>query len=180
MVKGFPIVTMEERMIVKHSFFTPLLVSTLAVICLSGCVPTDDGVTGPQDSGDLAVTATADPSDILTGEAVTFRAVASGGTPPYLFRWDQNDGPVVVDLSGIDVTDDVLTLTDLMDVTFSTMMECGQRPPAAASSGKRDVQVNIRLTAQEKLRLSEAARRLGFKGVSDFVRLAALERTNAA
>ncbi|MCH7925358.1 MAG: type II toxin-antitoxin system HicB family antitoxin [Planctomycetes bacterium] len=62
----------------------------------------------------------------------------------------------------------------------ATMIECGQRPPAAASSGKRDVQINIRLTAQEKLRLSDAARRLGFKGVSDFVRLAALERTSAA
>ncbi len=62
----------------------------------------------------------------------------------------------------------------------AAMIECGQSPPAAASSGKRDVQVNIRLTAQEKLRLSEAARRLGFKGVSDFVRLAALERTSAA
>lgn len=67
-------------------------------------------------------------------------------------------------------------------LTFAvaTMIECGQRPPAAASSGKRDVQVNIRLTAEEKLRLADAARRLGFKGVSDFVRLAALERTNAA
>ncbi len=67
-------------------------------------------------------------------------------------------------------------------LTFAvaTMIECGQRPPATASSGKRDVQVNIRLTAQEKLRLLEAARRLGFKGVSDFVRLAALERTSAA
>ena len=62
----------------------------------------------------------------------------------------------------------------------AAMIECGRRPPAAASSGKRDVQVNIRLTAQEKLRLSDAARRLGFKGVSDFVRLAALERTSAA
>ena len=61
----------------------------------------------------------------------------------------------------------------------ATMIECGQRPPAAASSGKRDVQINIRLTAQEKLRLSDTARRLGFKGVSDFVRLAALERTSA-
>ena len=31
MVKGFPIVTMEERMIVKRSLVTPLLVSTVAV-----------------------------------------------------------------------------------------------------------------------------------------------------
>ncbi|MCH7995457.1 MAG: hypothetical protein IIB57_13575, partial [Planctomycetes bacterium] len=103
-------------MIAKRSLGTPLLVSSLAVICLSGCFPTGDGVTGPQNSGDLAVTATANPDAILVGEAVSFRAVATGGTPPYLFRWDQNGGPVDVDLSGIDVTDDVLTLTDLMDV----------------------------------------------------------------
>ncbi|MCH7925359.1 MAG: peptidylprolyl isomerase [Planctomycetes bacterium] len=103
-------------MIVTRSCFTPLLVGTFAVICLSGCAPTGDGVTGPQSSGDLVVTATANPSGILVGEAVSFRAVASGGTPPYLYRWDQNDGPVDVDLSGIDVTDDVLTLTDIMNV----------------------------------------------------------------
>ena len=79
MVKGFPIVTMEDRMIVKRSFFTPLFVTTLAVICLGGCFPTGDGVTGPLNPSDLAVTATADPDAILVGEAVSFRAVASGG-----------------------------------------------------------------------------------------------------
>jgi predicted RNase H-like HicB family nuclease len=62
----------------------------------------------------------------------------------------------------------------------ATMIEGGQSPPAAASSGKRSVQINVRLSAQEKYALQEAARRLGFKGVSDFVRAAALERTNAA
>ena len=62
----------------------------------------------------------------------------------------------------------------------ATMIECGQSPPAPASAGKRDVQVNVRLTAHEKFLLLEAARRLGFNGVSDFVRTAALERTNAA
>ena len=62
----------------------------------------------------------------------------------------------------------------------ATMLECGQDPPAAASLQRRNVQVNVRLTAQEKLRLTEAARRQGFKGVSDFVRIAALDRTNAA
>lgn len=62
----------------------------------------------------------------------------------------------------------------------ATMIEGGQNPPAPASSEKRDVQLNVRLTAQEKFVLQETARRLGFKGVSDFVRIAALERTNAA
>ena len=62
----------------------------------------------------------------------------------------------------------------------ATMIECGQNPPAPASSGKRDVQLNVRLTAQERFVLQETARRLGFKGVSDFVRAAALERSSAA
>ncbi|MBU0718497.1 MAG: hypothetical protein KJ749_09640 [Planctomycetes bacterium] len=62
----------------------------------------------------------------------------------------------------------------------ATMIECGQNPPAPASTDKRDVQVNVRLTAHEKSLLQEAARRLGFKGISDFVRIAALERTSAA
>lgn len=62
----------------------------------------------------------------------------------------------------------------------ATMLEQGQSPPAPASTGTRNVQVNVRLTADEKFVLQEAARRLGFKGVSDFVRNAALDRTHAA
>ena len=67
-----------------------------------------------------------------------------------------------------------------LTAALATMIECGQKLPAPASSGKRDVQVNVRLTADEKYLLQEAARRLGFKGVSDFVRIAALERTSGA
>jgi len=62
----------------------------------------------------------------------------------------------------------------------ATMLEQGQSPPAPASTGARNVQVNVRLTADEKFLLQETARRLGFKGVSDFVRNAALDRTHAA
>lgn len=54
------------------------------------------------------------------------------------------------------------------------MLELGQRPP---ESSARTVQVNIRLTPEEKLVLRSAARRNGFKGLSDYVRSAALERT---
>ncbi len=67
-----------------------------------------------------------------------------------------------------------------LSFAIATMFENGLTPPAPASSERRNVQVNIRLTAHEKFLLQEAARRLGFKGVSDFVRIAALERTNAA
>lgn len=59
-------------------------------------------------------------------------------------------------------------------VAVATMIECGQRPPQPASAGKRTEQVNVRLTAEEKLLFANAAMSLGFKGVSDFIRSTAL------
>jgi len=67
-----------------------------------------------------------------------------------------------------------------LTVAAATMLEAGQRPPAPASHKKRQIQINVRLSADEKLLLEEAARRCGFKGISDFVRTAALERASAA
>lgn len=66
-------------------------------------------------------------------------------------------------------------IRDALTVTVATMLECGQNPPSPASEKKRDTQVNIRLTAEEKLRLARTATNLGFDGVSDFVRYAALK-----
>jgi hypothetical protein len=54
------------------------------------------------------------------------------------------------------------------------MLERGQSPPAPASEGARTEQVNIRFSAEEKLALETAARQQGFRGVSDYVRAAAL------
>jgi predicted RNase H-like HicB family nuclease len=59
-------------------------------------------------------------------------------------------------------------------VAVATMIECGQRPPQPASAGRRTEQVNVRLTAEEKLLFANAAMSLGFKGVSDFIRNTAL------
>lgn len=61
-------------------------------------------------------------------------------------------------------------------VTVATMLESGEQPPAPAREGKRDQQVNIRLTAEEKLRLEEAARKEGFRSLSDFLRSSGLNR----
>jgi len=61
-------------------------------------------------------------------------------------------------------------------VAVATMIECGQRPPQPASAKKRTVQVNVRLTSEEKLLLANAAANLGFKGISDFIRNTALSR----
>jgi len=59
-------------------------------------------------------------------------------------------------------------------VAVATMIECGQRPPQPASAGRRTEQVNVRLTAEEKLLFANAATNLGFKGISDFIRNTAL------
>lgn len=67
-----------------------------------------------------------------------------------------------------------------LTVAVATMIEAGRRPPAPALQRKRELQINVRLSAEEKLVLEEAAQRCGFKGISDFVRTAALERAGAA
>jgi predicted RNase H-like HicB family nuclease len=55
------------------------------------------------------------------------------------------------------------------------LLEEGQRPPAPAREGTRTTQVNVRLTAEEKVLLEATAKRKGFTGLSDFVRAAAIE-----
>lgn len=61
-----------------------------------------------------------------------------------------------------------------MVVTVATMLEDGERPPAAARTGERTEQVNVRLTAAEKAILENRSRAGGFKGISDFVRASVL------
>ena len=61
-------------------------------------------------------------------------------------------------------------------IAVATMIECGQRPPQPASAKKRNEQINVRLTSEEKTLLSNAASNLGFKGISDFLRNVALNR----
>ena len=65
-------------------------------------------------------------------------------------------------------------------VAAATMIESGRQPPTPASRRTRRLQINIRVSADEKFILEETAARLGFKGTSDFVRTAALERSSAA
>jgi predicted RNase H-like HicB family nuclease len=55
------------------------------------------------------------------------------------------------------------------------MLEQGQMPPAPAREGTRTQQVNVRLTAEEKAVLETTAKHKGFKGLSDFLRAAALD-----
>ena len=64
---------------------------------------------------------------------------------------------------------------EALEVAIATMIEVGQRPPQPASAKKRTQQVNIRLTAEEKLLMAGEASNRGFRGVSDFIRNCALE-----
>lgn len=58
-------------------------------------------------------------------------------------------------------------------VAVAHLLELGQHPPEATA---RTLQVNIRLTPEEKLVLTSTAHRIGFQGLSDYVRAVALER----
>ena len=79
------------------------------VLALGACVPVEDAadITGPEDPSDLTVVADTDTPEVFEGMTVTLSAEATGGTAPYLYRWDQNDGPVELDLA--DAMSDVLT-----------------------------------------------------------------------
>ena len=55
----------------------------------------------------------------------------------------------------------------------ATDLERGERPPAPADQA-RSQQINLRVSATEKLQLEDPARRKGFRSVSDYVRTAAL------
>ena len=65
-----------------------------------------------------------------------------------------------------------------LTVAVATMLELNQRPPTPAARGTRPAQVNVRLSAEEKLLLEETARREGFRGVSDYVRALVVARAS--
>ncbi len=63
---------------------------------------------------------------------------------------------------------------DIATTTIATMLERGEIPPLPASDERRDEQVNVRLSKIERLTFEEAARSRGFRGLSDFLRNAAM------
>ncbi|HMN41527.1 MAG TPA: hypothetical protein PKE29_11830 [Phycisphaerales bacterium] len=69
------------------------------------------------------------------------------------------------------------SVLDSTVAAIAAMIEQGQRPPAADSGLRRDQQVNIRLSAEEKLRLEALSKREGFRSLSDFVRETALRKS---
>jgi len=63
---------------------------------------------------------------------------------------------------------------DSFATAVAHMLECGEIPPPPASENKRTEQINIRVSAEEKLLLEEAAKSKGFRGIGDFVRSTSL------
>jgi predicted RNase H-like HicB family nuclease len=71
--------------------------------------------------------------------------------------------------------DECVKKTREMFVTVvAAMIEAGEVPPPSASEGKRTEQVNVRLSAEEKLVLEASARRHGHSGLAEYIRSAAL------
>jgi cyclophilin family peptidyl-prolyl cis-trans isomerase len=53
-------------------------------------------VTGPDGASEFQVTATVEPAVVFEGGTTTLMATATGGIPPYAFRWEQSTGPTDV------------------------------------------------------------------------------------
>jgi predicted RNase H-like HicB family nuclease len=69
----------------------------------------------------------------------------------------------------------VRTIQKALTYAIATMIELGNTPPKPFSDEKRDAQVNIRLTYEEKVLLSGVSKNRGFRGLSDFVRTSVLD-----
>ncbi len=76
---------------------------------------------------------------------------------------------------GADPTKCVQKTRAVVVTAAATMIENGEEMPASASDEHRTEQINLRLTPAEKYRLEDPARRGGFRGISDYVRSAALK-----
>jgi predicted RNase H-like HicB family nuclease len=59
---------------------------------------------------------------------------------------------------------------DAGEFTVATMLERGEVPPLPAAAEQRTAQVNVKLTPLERDMFSALAQRLGYKGLSDFIR----------
>lgn len=79
-----------------------------------------------------------------------------------------------------ETTDECLRRTlEALAVAVAALIEKDKRVPQPASQHKRELQVNVRLSANEKLLLEETARRDGFRSVSDFIRSVTLREARA-
>jgi predicted RNase H-like HicB family nuclease len=68
----------------------------------------------------------------------------------------------------------VANLRDAFTLGVGHMLETRRTPPSPAVEGARVEQVNIRLSAAERMELEELARQGGHRGIADYLRAAAL------
>ena len=66
-----------------------------------------------------------------------------------------------------------------VEVGVAAMLEAGQVPPTPSYKRRRNSQINVRVSAEEKIILDEAAQQRGFQGISDFLRSVALHECHA-
>ncbi len=74
---------------------------------------------------------------------------------------------------GVTPEECIASTREALTLAVATTLEDGAIPPLPASD-ERPEQVNIRLSALEKLVLEETARARGYRGISDFMRASAL------
>jgi uncharacterized protein (DUF1778 family) len=58
----------------------------------------------------------------------------------------------------------------------ASLLQDGYAPPAPVTEGKRDQQINIRISSEEKLLLETKARQSGAAGISEYIRAVALAK----
>lgn len=68
-------------------------------------------------------------------------------------------------------------LKHVLEIAVGSMLERGAPLPAIGEV-KRSEQINVRLTRTEALRFEHAAKRAGFRSISDFLRSAALREAS--
>lgn len=76
---------------------------------------------------------------------------------------------------GSDPTSCVNATYETLAVGLASMIDEGVEPPPPVTERKRTCQMNVRLTAEEKLILQETASQRGYRSASDYVRTVALK-----
>jgi predicted RNase H-like HicB family nuclease len=64
---------------------------------------------------------------------------------------------------------------EALSATVAFLLESGKTPPAPAQQGLRTQQVNVRLTAEEKVLLESPAHSRAFTGLSDFIQAVVID-----
>jgi predicted RNase H-like HicB family nuclease len=70
----------------------------------------------------------------------------------------------------------VKTTREHLVIAVASYLQDGETPPSPATSGKRDQQINVRVSSEEKILLEAKASQHGAAGLSEYIRAVALEK----